>query len=317
MPVTAAYHISEVSNGRNHTMQVRTTLAGLLLTGVLITPLNAQEVEFLDVTGPYLGQNPPGNVPELFGPGIISVESNFEHSAAAFSPDGREVFWCTNVNRYTEPDRQGMLRLYYMEMVDGRWTAPRMAPFTDENVERPMFSPDGNSLYFEKVSAPGQVDNMDIFVVHRTGDGWSEPAPVSSLINTPAIERLHCVAGDGSLYFARDPFTNREQIFISRISGGVFTEPVELGESFNSDATEVALLVSPDGRFMLVEQLNDHYTGDLYVSYRNADGSWSDRVRTPYQCGGFLSLSPDGQYLFMLEEGIRWVSTAFVDELKP
>ncbi len=298
-------------------MTARATLAGILLTGVFLSQLNAQEVEFLDVAGPYLGQNPPGNVPEIFAPGIISVDENFEHSAAAVSHDGREIFWCTNVDWYTEHRQQGMLRLYYSEMIDGRWTAPRIVPFTDESVERPMFSPDGNSLYFEKIRAPDQVDNMDIFVVHRTGDGWSEPVPVSSLINSPAIERLHCVAGDGSLYFARDPFTSREEIFVSRLADGEFTEPEELGESFNSEAGELALILSPDESFMLIDVMNDHYTSDLYVSYRNADGSWSERVRTPYECGGFLSLSTDGRYLFLLGEGICWVSTAFVEDLRP
>ncbi len=298
-------------------MTARAMLAGILLTGVFLPHLNAQEADLLNVTGPYLGQSPPGNVPELFAPGIISIDSNFEHSAAALSPDGREIFWCTNVDWYTDHGRRGMLRLYFMKMVDGRWTAPRQAPFTDENVERPIFSPDGNSLYFERFSELGQVDNVDIFVVHRTGEGWSEPAPVSPLINTPAIERMHCVAGDGSLYFARDPFTRREEIFVSRLSGGEFIEPEVLDESFNSDASEIALLVSPDERFMLVEQMNDHYTSDLYVSYRNTDGSWSDRIKTPYQCGGFLSLSPDGRYLFMLGDGIYWVSTSFIDELRP
>jgi predicted small lipoprotein YifL len=50
----------------------------------------------------YLGQNPPGKTPRVFAPGIISVDANFEHSAAVFSPDHCEVFWCTNVDWYID-----------------------------------------------------------------------------------------------------------------------------------------------------------------------------------------------------------------------
>jgi 7,8-dihydropterin-6-yl-methyl-4-(beta-D-ribofuranosyl)aminobenzene 5'-phosphate synthase len=45
-----------------------------------------------EMRGPYLGQEPPGATPKAFAPGVIST-SNLEHSAPAFSPDGREVYW--------------------------------------------------------------------------------------------------------------------------------------------------------------------------------------------------------------------------------
>ena len=58
-------------------------------------------------------------------------------------------------------------------------------------------------------------------------------------------------------------------------------------------------------------------TTELNISYKKEDGSWSDRIKTPYQCGEFLSLSPDGKYLFCLQEGISWINTSFIDDLKP
>ena len=99
-----------------------------MLLAVVIS-LNAQQSDFPKLTGIYLGQKPPGKTPELFAPGIISVDENFEHSAAVFSPDSKEVFWCTNVNWYTDEGRAGNLRLYTMKEVDGQWTVPQPAPF--------------------------------------------------------------------------------------------------------------------------------------------------------------------------------------------
>ena len=259
-----------------------------------------------------------GSSPEIFAPGIVSVEANFEHSAAVFSPDGREVFWCTNVDWYTENRVSGNLRLYSMRIVDGKWTPPYIAPFVEDiRVERPVFSPDGNKLFVEFGSDPYEESDTDIYVIDRSAEGWSNPESVSPLINSPAMERLHCVTADGSLYFSRDPFTNHEEVFVSRWIDGKFSEPEKLGKSFNSDAPEMVILVEPNEEYMLIEQRNAQYTSDLCVSYKRPDGSWSERIKTPYSFGGFLALSPDGKYLFFLNEEICWMRTDFVEDLKP
>lgn len=291
----------------------------ILTFTIFARPSYAQQAGFPVLTGPYLGQKPPGTVPEMFAPGIISVDANFEHSAAVFSPAGDEVYWCTNVDWYTENKIHGNLRLYYMKLVDGRWTAPRPAPFVkDIRVERPVFSPEGNSLYFERPRDLERESDAEIYVVHRTGDGWSIPEPVSSLINSPALERLYCITADGSMYFSRNLMRSDEEVFVSRFVNGAFTEPEKLGEAYNSKSPELAIIFGPDEGYMLTATLNaQHTSSDLCISFRKADGTWTERIKTPYYCGGFLALSPDGKYLFMLNEGICWVSTSFVENLRP
>jgi hypothetical protein len=289
-----------------------------LISFVLTSYVGAQQNDFPVLKGPYLGQKPPGDYPEIFAPEIISVDANFEHSAAVFSTDGNEVFWCTNVGWYTEKKQQGMLRLYFMKMIDGQWTPPRIAPFVRDNrVERPVFSPDGNKLYLEFSVDPVNPENNDIFVVEREGEGWSEPKSVSPLINTPAWERLHCITADGSLYFSRNPMTSREEVLVSKLANGKFTEPEVLDKSYNSEDPELAIIFGKNEEFMLIDQKDNPYTSNLYISYKNADGTWTDRIKTPYECGGFLSLSPDGKYLFFLGDGIYWVSTSFVEKMRP
>jgi hypothetical protein len=306
-------------DGKEAAMKLVTISAAILLAITLASGLYAQQDNFPVLTGPYLGQDPPGTYPEVFGPGIISVDENFEHSAAVFSPDGEEVYWCTNVDWYTERGRRGMLRLYYMKVVDGRWTAPALAPFaTDISVERPVFSPDGNTLYFERFPDPENPDDVDIYFVRRTDDGWSDQEPVSPLINSPAVERLYCVTSDGSMYFSRNLLRSDEEIFVSRFVDGAFSEPEILGASYNSEDPELALVFGPNEEYMLTDVINaQHTSSDLCVSFRKPDGTWTDRIKTPYYCGGFLALSPDGNYLFLMGEAIYWVSTAFVDELRP
>lgn len=277
--------------------------------------------DFPVLTGPYLGQGAPGTTPVLFAPGIISVAENFEHSAAVFSPDNRTVFWCTNVDFYTDSRIVGNQRLFFMELLNGRWTHPEVTPFTSNihvSITRPVFSPDGNKLYLEYSSDPNTEADTDIYVAERVDGSWSEPVPVSPFINSSAIERLHWVTPDGSLYFSREPFTDNEEIFVSRWVNGEFQEPEKLGEDYDSEFCEMVILIEPNGEYMLIDQMNAQRTAShLYISYRKGDGSWSDRIRTPYETGGFLALSPDSEYLFFLGDGIFWVSTSFVDNLRP
>lgn len=296
-----------------------------IVAAALITPLSLLAFSGFvlasastELTGPYLGQVRPGGTPRLFAPGVVSNRANFEHSAAVLSPDGQELFWCTSVNMRTDPPGEGQ-RLYFMRQVDGVWTAPEIAPFTEGitlPVQRPVFSPDGSRLYIEYSSNPIAEDDSDIYVVEREGDGWSAPVSVSPVINTGAMERLHCVTPDGSLIFSRDPFTSREGVYITRLVEGAFTEPEKLGEPFDSAAHELAIVIAPDESYLLTDVTRSGMTDELYVSYRQPDGSWTERIRAPYECGGFLALSPDGEYLFFLGEGIYWVDTSFVEELR-
>jgi hypothetical protein len=204
-----------------------------------------------------------------------------------------------------------------MKEVDGYWTAPRPVSFVKNiRVERPVFSPDGSRLYFECFSNPNHRSDFDIYMVEREGEGWSDPKPVSPLINSPAIERLYCVTADGSIYFSRNPFTRNEEIFVSRYINGEFAEPEKLGKSYNSDDYEAALLITPDEEYMLIWQ-NSGRNSRLTVSYKQTDGTWSDRIEAPYYCGNGIALSPDENYLFLDNKGICWVSTSFIDELRP
>lgn len=300
-------------------------LTALILLAVgcnSMDPLNVNDnqdsIIMTDYEGPYLGQTPPGIIPEMFGPGIISVNENFEHSAAVFSPDGDEVFWCTNVDWYTENRIHENQRLFYMKIIDGKWTAPILAPFCrDFQVQRPVFSPDGNRLYFDCFSEFYVESDCDIFFVERNEEGWSDLTPVSPLINSPSMERLHCITADGSIYFSRDPFTPNEEIFVSRFVNGEFTEPEKLGESYDSNSGELVILVEPNEQYMLIDCMHENSPSALYVCYKKPDGTWSERIKTMYECGGFLALSPDMKYLFFLGEGILWVSTSFIEDLKP
>ena len=71
-------------------------LIGTLLVFLLGSTADGSEAgnPGVKLKGPYLGMKPPGKVPELFAPGIVSTLFH-EHSFLSFSPDGSEIYWTT------------------------------------------------------------------------------------------------------------------------------------------------------------------------------------------------------------------------------
>lgn len=289
-----------------------------MVTGCTVKDSDSQSVnetpggiQFTDLTGEYLGQTPPGAIPVLFAPGVISVNNHFEHSGAVFSPDKTEVYWSA------KPDGDNVFHIYFMKRIDNRWTTPQMLSFTENyDGNRHAFSPDGRKLYFETIRNPV---GGPILVVERSGDGWGDPAPLPPVINATGGERMFCLTENGSLYFARGGSpTGDEEVLVSRFVNGQFVEPEPLGPNVNSPLTEAYIFVVPDERYMVIESIDQGSYAGLYISYREADGSWSERVELSFGWARFPVISPDGLYLFFMGTGgIYWVSTSFVEDLKP
>jgi ankyrin repeat protein len=282
---------------------------------------DASEWTFPKLTGKYLDQSPPGESPTMFAPGIVSAEEHFEHSCLAFSPDYAEVYWSTD---FTE---LGFYDIVYMRKENDRWSAPKLAPFSEKHhAGSPIFSCDGQELYFSSTRPRDEnAGNSDgnIWVVERKGKGWSEPRPLGNVINTEKNESVLSISREGTLYFRRDA-----ELFSSKQKSGHFQTPVKLDVQLSAGTKVLALFIDPDERYMIMESFGggDFGGGDLYVSYRSRNGSWSvpanlgPRINTAGH-ERFPSVTPDGKYLFFcrVSDGsdFYWVDARSIDDLKP
>ena len=146
------------------------SLVFFLAGGVFV---NGNPDEFPVLTGPYLGQKPPGEEPELFAPGIVNT--GVATRDIAIMPDGDEIYFARAIGNF-------FTTILVSRLENGRWTRPEVAPFAVDPRYRyvePAISPDGRQMFMAadlpKDPQSEEPGDFDLWVMDREGNGWSEP----------------------------------------------------------------------------------------------------------------------------------------------
>lgn len=272
---------------------------------------------------PYFGAATPGETPMLFAPeGLKQLTP--EASAFEFSPDGRIALVCVPTS-----DKKS-LKIQMSRFASGAWSPLVDAPFAKDFVfcHEPGFTPDGKSLIF---TGAKDATNQDLYTVSFDGKTFGTPVALPAPINTPAPEWRGSMAPDGSFYFGSlrvSPADQLNQIFrATKDAAGVWK--VELAPfPLNSEVGEGDPCIAPDGRWMVFYSNRSYRAAELYVSFREANGTWGDPIRLGPEFNAATEqygarLSGDGKFLFFVRktraEGEKtwWVSTSAIDKLKP
>ncbi|PWB70338.1 hypothetical protein C3F09_09180 [candidate division GN15 bacterium] len=293
-------------------VMVLTTLVQLFAVALF-----AQSDNFPGVFGPYLGQKPPGTVPEIFAPGIVSRDGI--QTKLNVASDGNEIIFA---ERNAAGNRWSLLRSV---RTDGGWSRPTAMPAFEQYTHmEPSLSPDGRRLYFvsdRPITGSGEASKTpDIWYVERSGDEWGTPVNPGSPINGEGVEVQPFHASDGSFYFCKPP----AEIYRSAWTDSAWGIPVRLDDRINQGKAS-GPWVAPDGRYLLFHSRRDGGIGgwDLYVSFRESDGTWGSprNLGEPINTAGDeadATISPDGKHIFFSRGGdIHWVSVKVIDEMKP
>jgi hypothetical protein len=99
------------------------------------------QTNFWDSPNAYLGQTPPGNMPVKFAPQIINDTPFFSMDRCAFSPDGKEFYYCRN-NAWFSAKYASIQTLRYES---GKWGGPATLV---TQFYAPVFAPAGDTLFF-------------------------------------------------------------------------------------------------------------------------------------------------------------------------
>jgi Tol biopolymer transport system component len=218
--------------------------------------------------------------PTLFEPGVISTER--EEYRVSFTPSGDTVYF-TRGDLFFPISQQATI--YYSTFERGRWTEPRVAPFSGTYADiDPFVSPDGQRLYFSSIRPVDGVQraDADLWMVERIASGWSEPVHLGNLVNTPYDELYPSVSSDGTIYFGspRPGGFGGWDVWSSTPQDGVYGAAVNVGPGVNSPVWDFNPVVSEDGTTLFFTSLNrpgGYGLGDIYVS-RLAEGAWAPAV---------------------------------------
>ncbi len=298
------------------------------------------------LSGPYLGQPPPGTTAKLFAPAIVSTERR--ELNLAWLPDGRAAFFSRN--------RGTRGTVVMMTVSDGgRWTRPEPAPFSrGGHSDVDMFvTADGNQIYFcsdrPLPGTPPPVQVADaapaggapppppppprsaMWVIARTATGWSEPAWLGPVISSGMEDYYPTLTRAGTLYFSsnRPGGLGENDIYRARRVNGQWTAPENLGRPVSSEFREFDPFIAPDERYVIFASTRPGGLGgsDLYVSFRERNGAWGE----PKNMGPAVNspasdytpmLSPDGKYLFFTsgregQDDIFWVDAGVIAGFRP
>lgn len=254
-----------------------------------------------------LSFNEPPATLSLLGEHTISTAMN--ERDFALSPDGDEIFYTIST-----PKSSFQTIVYTRKVKEGEWTQPEVALFAGEFSDiEPAFSADGNTLYFSsnRPLTGNTPKDYNIWKVTRSGNTWSKPENLGSMINTTADEFYPSVGKNGNLYFtaAYAGGVGKEDIYMAAWTSSGYQKPVALDTGVNSTFYEFNSFVSPDEKYILFTSYgrkDDMGSGDLYISLKDDKGKWQPaknlKALNSRQLDYCPFVSPDGKSLFFTSE---------------
>lgn len=275
----------------------------LSLNSACVQERTNNDASFSRFEGAIFGQNPPGSIPEIFAPRIISTtQSELE---TAFSPDKEEFYF----RRFDEGLKdQAMVAIQYN---DNLWTETFVVP-------RGEISPDGKILY---------VGNE---YREQTPSGWSKVKSLGAPFDSIPIMRL-TASSNGTYYFDDvSSFGDKPPIVhirYSRLIDGIHEKPRTFGIDTGTKL-KFHPFIAPDESYLIFDSKLEKGNADIYISFRQKDGSWGAAIKLGHQINTELSdvygsVTSDGKYFFFRrtlsngEKNTMWVDTGFIEALRP
>lgn len=140
------------------------TKMALVCSALVMSSTSYSQNEVSIPNGPYLGQTPPGAMPEIFAPGIVNTE-NVVELEGMFGSDMNTFYFVREAKEYAGVVKAGAFKgeetsygLAAIEYKNNKWQHSVVTKAASE----PSISPDGNTILFKN----GYIE--------RTSDGWSD-----------------------------------------------------------------------------------------------------------------------------------------------
>lgn len=234
--------------------------------------------------------NPVAFQPENLGEAVNSTDDDY---LPAITADGETLIFTRRSPRTASttaltPEEED----FYISHRDsnGRWSTARRMPSpvnTTDNEGAQCVSYDGRIMLFTACGRPDGAGRCDLYQCVRHGDRWSKPRNMGAAVNTANWESQPSLSADGqTLYFVSDRPGGQggTDIWMCRRHEGEWGTPENLGPSVNTAGNETGPFIHYDNQTLYFSSTGHPGLGgsDLFVSRRQADGSWSQPENLGY-----------------------------------
>ena len=288
----------------------------IILSSCTTIPNKSKNISSSKKGSTYFGQKPPGLIPEIFAPGIISISGRSE-MGVSFSP-GLDEMYFTLQKKFGVP-----AEIYFSKLEDKKWTPFKKANFTKGKKAgemEPNVSYDGNRIYFTAYNA--DFTDTSIWYVNRQKNGWSDAMKLDSPLNEHEV-MTSTLAKNGDLYYTN--LSKRFKTFYASNINGKYPKFKKAEIEFGAHA-----FISPSQDFLIVDARNredKNQKADLYVYFKKKDGTWTKPINLGTAVNSSFdetvaTVTPDGKYLIFSrrtegdELNLYWVSTEIITKLK-
>ncbi|MBI5402250.1 MAG: T9SS type A sorting domain-containing protein [Ignavibacteriae bacterium] len=246
----------------------------------------------------YLAQTPPGYTAKVFALPVIGTMRPVER--ITISSDGKEIYYC-EIDTYPA----NVQRIKYYKYLNNRWQGPFVV---FEGFMNPALSVNDSVMYMET--------NVNTFATAyysvRNSTGWSTP--------------VRCLSTNQWTHYYQE--TNLKNYYMSaeytglpsrdlgcRQINGSDTSIKNLGKPVNTTMDENDFFIARDESYIIHARSSSSVAGDLYISYKKANGKWTNSKSlgpqvnisgASWEFGCYVT--SDNKYLFFTRGGNSWSS---------
>lgn len=244
--------------------------------------------------------NPKPFEPKTLGSAINT--SNNEYSPALTADESMIIFTRLIPSEYVPGRKQE--DFYYSKKIGENWMQAEAMGKTlnsTDNEGAHTISPDGKIFYFTACNREGGKGSCDIYMSKLYKGGWDYPVNLMS-INSGAWDSQPSIAPDGKTLFFSSARNGNMDIFVTtKDSEGKWSTPKPLSTVINTEHSEMAPFIHPDGKTLYFA--SDGHLGmgglDIFISRKINDTTWSEPVNIGYP----LNTSKDEAFLFVSASG--------------
>jgi hypothetical protein len=291
---TFGFHYFKTKKQKMKRMSPGSLTIGLLTSFLMMgfQPVLQAQDPFWNTAQAYLGQNPPGDKPEIFGQGILK-DSGIVLGRVTFSKDGK-AFYYSFAAHWFDDSGSGTKEIKF----DGqKWQKPKVIA---EKITNPAFSPDYKRIYLGG-------SNGRVWVLDKTRTGWSKPTlwleKPYGLYNFQAANSGIFYTGSNGTQGSKKDWSTYD--FCKLTIAGKDTVITSLGNAINTPGFDGDFFIAPDESYIIISaKETKDFESELWISFRKKDKTWTipqslgDKINNglAHRFGQYVT--PDGKYLF-------------------